>query len=153
MLPETVLGLPLHPLVVHAVVVLLPLSALGAVAVALVPRWQRPYGALVAAGAVAGAASAYVAREAGLALAASLQLGGPVAEKVDQHSRYGLYVVLSSVPFALLAVGAVLAALRGASPGTQRLVAALSAVAGLVVAVLVVLAGHSGSQAVWDPTG
>ena len=32
-MPETVLGLPLHPLVVHAVVVLVPLSALGAVAV------------------------------------------------------------------------------------------------------------------------
>ena len=37
---DTVLGLPLHPLVVHAVVVLLPLVALGVMALAVVPRWR-----------------------------------------------------------------------------------------------------------------
>ena len=44
---DTVLGLPVHPLVVHAVVVLVPLSAVGAVAIALVPRWRERYGVLV----------------------------------------------------------------------------------------------------------
>lgn len=42
-------GLPLHPLVVHAVVVLLPLATLGTLAIAVRPAWRRPYGLLVVA--------------------------------------------------------------------------------------------------------
>jgi hypothetical protein len=40
-------GLPVHPLVVHVVVVLLPLAAVAAVAVAVVPRVRHRYGLLV----------------------------------------------------------------------------------------------------------
>jgi hypothetical protein len=40
----TIGGLPAHPLLVHAVVVLLPLAAVCAVALALLPRWRRKYG-------------------------------------------------------------------------------------------------------------
>lgn len=153
MLPETVLGLPLHPLIVHAVVVLVPLSALGAVLVVLVPRWLRPYGPLVVLGAVAGAVSAYLAWETGPVLQERLQIGGPLLEKVEQHSRYGLYTLVASVPFAALALAALVAGVRGTSPQVQRLVAALAAVAGVVATALVVLTGHSGSDAVWNPQG
>ena len=44
---DTLLGLPQHPLVVHAVVVLLPLTALVEIAVALQPRWNRAWGVWV----------------------------------------------------------------------------------------------------------
>jgi Predicted membrane protein (DUF2231) len=44
-LPETVRGLPLHVLVVHAVVVLVPLAALGALGSALWPAARRHFGA------------------------------------------------------------------------------------------------------------
>src|SRR5689334_10532250 len=40
-------GLPLHPLVVHATVVLVPLAVLGAIVVVLVPAARRRYGSLV----------------------------------------------------------------------------------------------------------
>ncbi|MEV4388804.1 DUF2231 domain-containing protein, partial [Micromonospora sp. NPDC049580] len=46
-MPDTVNGLPLHPLVVHAVVVLLPLAALGVAALAVRPSWRGRYGGLV----------------------------------------------------------------------------------------------------------
>ena len=39
MLPEFVNGLPLHPLIVHLVVVLLPLAVLGSVVVGAVFIW------------------------------------------------------------------------------------------------------------------
>jgi hypothetical protein len=53
-LPETVRGLPLHVLVVHAVVVLVPLAAVGALLSAVWPAVRRQFGALaVAAAAVA----------------------------------------------------------------------------------------------------
>ena len=38
--PLIVNGLPLHPLIVHAVVVFVPLGALSAIGFALVPRWR-----------------------------------------------------------------------------------------------------------------
>ena len=44
-------GIPLHPLVVHAVVVLLPLAVLGTIAIALRPSWRVRYGPLVVAAA------------------------------------------------------------------------------------------------------
>ena len=49
---DNIAGIPAHPLIVHAVVVLVPLTALGAVLVAVWP-WARSHvGWLVAAGAV-----------------------------------------------------------------------------------------------------
>ncbi|PKQ21842.1 MAG: hypothetical protein CVT65_16395, partial [Actinobacteria bacterium HGW-Actinobacteria-5] len=67
-----VLGLPLHPLVVHAAVVLVPLAALGALVVLAWARARDRYGWLVVAFAVAGAGAAVVARLSGEALAAGL---------------------------------------------------------------------------------
>lgn len=45
--PATVDGLPLHPLVVHVVVVLIPLSVVGAIGISLWPAMRRHFGLLV----------------------------------------------------------------------------------------------------------
>lgn len=49
---DTFNGLPVHPLVVHGLVVLLPLAILGTIAIALRPRWRTRYGFLVVAAAL-----------------------------------------------------------------------------------------------------
>lgn len=152
-MPETVLGLPIHPLVIHAVVVLIPLSALGAVVVAAVPRWLAPYSLLVALGALGGAVTAFVARETGERFEETLALGGVVAEKVEVHGRYGLWTFVSSLPFAVLAVAAYVVQRRRGPDAVTRLTAVLAALAGLVAAGATVLAGHSGATAVWNPGG
>ena len=55
--PTFVSGLPLHPLIVHAVVVLLPMAVLGAVLIAVWPairaRWAWPVVVLTVAAVVA----------------------------------------------------------------------------------------------------
>jgi uncharacterized membrane protein len=51
-LPETVRGLPLHPLLVHGVVVLVPLVALGALMCVARPAARRHFGGLVVLGAL-----------------------------------------------------------------------------------------------------
>ena len=48
-------GIPLHPLVVHGIVVLLPLALLGTILIAVRPQWRRPYGPLVVAAALIAA--------------------------------------------------------------------------------------------------
>ena len=74
-----VFGLPLHPLVVHAVVVLLPLSALGLIACVVVGRWRRTFAGLSVLGLIVGTVSAFVAMLSGNALAA--QAGIPAAHQ------------------------------------------------------------------------
>lgn len=41
---DTITGLPVHPLVVHFAVVLLPLAALALVILVIVPRWADRFG-------------------------------------------------------------------------------------------------------------
>jgi hypothetical protein len=143
-------GLPLHPLVVHAVVVLVPLSALGAVLVAARPRWARPYGPLVAAGAVAAAVSAWVAQQAGNALLVERGLTGDAAERLEVHGRWGLYVVVLAIAFAIQAVASTVLAFRvGAGSRVQVATAWLAAALGVAATVFTVLAGETGAESVW----
>ena len=76
MLFDTIFGLPVHSLVVHAVVVFVPLAALGTIAVAAVPRWDRRYGLFVVAAALIATGSAFVAKQSGEELAS--RIGTPL---------------------------------------------------------------------------
>jgi uncharacterized membrane protein len=143
---DTITGLPVHPLVVHAVIVLVPLSALGAIAVALRARWNRRYGWLVVLGALIAAASAFVAKQSGEALAS--RIGMPV-----EHQQ-----IASLLPWLaallLVAVTALWWYDRGGDDRRTTLrtvLAVITVAAALVALVWAVRAGHSGATAVWKP--
>ena len=149
---ETFDGLPLHPLVVHAVVVLVPLSALGALLVAARPRWARPYGPLVAFGAVVASVAALVAQQAGNALQVQVAKGGEFAEAIEAHGRWGLYVVNLGIGFAVLSlVSVVLAFTLGTGTRYQQVARWAAAAVGVVATVFTFLAGESGASSVWGP--
>jgi hypothetical protein len=44
---NTIFGLPAHPLLVHIPVALIPLCAIGAVVIAISPRWRQRIGWVV----------------------------------------------------------------------------------------------------------
>ncbi len=144
-----VFGIPAHPLVVHAAVVLVPLAALGALALLLAPRWRRRYGWLAAGFAVAGFAAALAAKLSGEAFAADRGLGG--TPRIAAHEAWGNW---APWPALLLAVGMVAlvwltareAPRRGAAVWAAGVVTAVGAVASLVV---VIVTGHLGATAVW----
>jgi len=145
-------GLPVHPLVVHAVVVLLPLVALGTVAVTTVPRWRRLLVWWVGADAVALVLS-FVAKESGETLQRRLSqaAGHPIAH---DHAEQGDLIPV--IAFALLATAAVAYWLVGRlpvgdpTPGSRRAVAVvLVAVAALGTVGWTVAVGHTGAVAVW----
>lgn len=147
---EQINGLPLHPLVVHAVVVLVPLSAIGALLVALRPRWARPYGPLVAVGAVAAAGSAWVAMQAGNALETELGYTGDLLAQLAEHGRWGLYVVYLGIAFAVVAIVSTVLAFRGRPGSAARRVSAwLAATLGAAATVFTFLAGETGAESVW----
>lgn len=144
-------GLPLHPLVVHAAVVLTPIAALAALAY-LVPalrdrlRWPMVVLALVAAGSVLMAYfSGNSFREANDFFN---DPAVPVTEKIDTHETRGTFLLWWTLAFAALAVLA--SVLHGRGGWVRWLVGALLGVVALVVLVLVALTGDSGAQAVWD---
>ena len=149
-MPETVGGVPIHPLLVHAVVVLVPLAAIGVLAIALVPRWRPRYGGLVAFVAVVAAALVPFAMRTGLAL--EKLLGS--SDAIDRHKQLGQTLIYSVIPLALVALGLWWIGRRDdRGARTSRALVVITAVLGVVLAlgvgVQVVLIGHSGADAAW----
>lgn len=145
---DSIAGLPMHPLVVHFAVVLLPLAALGLVLLVARPTWADRYGWLTLGVLAVGTGAAFVAKESGEALAA--QVGQPAA-----HAAWGDQLPLLAA--ALLVLAAVWYVLHRRDRGAGRGRSAAATVAGLLAAVLAVavtgvtvIVGHTGAQAAWS---
>jgi len=142
-------GIPLHPLVVHAAVVLTPLAALLALA-SLVPRWRDRLRWPVAIGALVAGVSVVAAYLSGSDFRDSDRFStatGEFADRLRTHEDLGTYLLWWTIGFAVVAV---VGAVRPADQGWLRwLLAALLAVTSLAVLVIVVVTGHSGAEAVW----
>ena len=150
---DLVNGLPVHPLVVHAVVVLLPLSTLGVIAIAVRPAWRRPYGLLVVACTALATVMIPIATSSGEAL--EERVGNP-----GEHAELGEQLIWFAVPMLLLAAalwwldrrstttGSASTA-RATSPGIVRTVAALAVVAALAASVQVYRVGDTGARSAW----
>ena len=140
---DTIDGLPVHALVVHAVVVLLPLAVLGTAAIAARPRWRRPYGPLVLAVTAVGTALIPVATQSGRKLAT--HVGMPA-----EHQRLGDQLIWFALPLLVLLVALVLLDRRTASRPATTVVAGLSVLAAVATGVQVYRVGAAGAHAVWD---
>ena len=136
-------GLPIHPLVVHAVVVLLPLAILGTIAIALRPVWRRTYGPLVLGTAAVATALIPVATSSGEAL--EKHVGDP-----GKHAQLGDQLIWFAIPLLLLDVALVYLSRRPRAKGTAlTAVAVLSVVAAVAAGVQVYRVGDSGARAAW----
>ena len=141
-MPETLGGLPLHPLVVHAAVVLLPLCAIGLIILVLVPKLRRTYGWIVIAGLGVSFVFSFIAKESGETLANVMGLPA-------EHAQWGDRLV--PISFLLFVVAA--AWFWFVRKDTKGIVGTLLNIAGIALAVLnigiTVLVGHSGAEAAW----
>lgn len=145
-------GLPLHPLIVHAAVILVPLAALGALLLVALPRLRSRYGTLTVAFAAAAAASALAAFATGPLLVQSKGLEG--SPRIAAHMQWGtltpwpVIVLAVAFPLFLRAAGRRATNVGPATPVAPAAVVAVAAVASLV---LIALTGHAGATAVWGP--
>jgi hypothetical protein len=142
---STFLGLPVHILIIHAVVAGVPAAALATVAIAVRGGWRERFGWLVVALDAVMAAAVYAARQSGLWLYTKLNQPPAAA----QHRQLGLtliwfVLVLLLVAFLLVLVGKV-----GGIP--LFIVAAVAVLVAGATLVQVARVGHSGSKAVWGP--
>ena len=149
-MPETLDGIPVHPLVVHAVVVLVPLAALGVIAVALVPRWRARFGVVVMGLALLALVFVPVAKESGEQL--QERLGE--TDLIEKHAELGDQALLGAGPLAVVAVvlwwmGRRAQQDRPLPTWVGWLVPLVSILVALGAMAQVFLIGHSGAKAVW----
>ncbi len=158
-MPGEFQGLPLHVLLVHGVIVLIPLAALLTVLSAVWPAARRRigiFGPLVALAALIAVPITTNAGEWLLVRAYAAQGTGPSAELVLEHANLGRTMIWYAIGLfvaSLLAWGVPLLWARRsdeAPPPWVGVVVAIVAVvlSGLAV-VQVVRVGEAGSRAVW----
>ena len=156
-------NLPLHPLVVHAVVVGIPLAALVAFLFAF-PKtrsWARWPLAITVIGATG---ATYVAKQSGLALEAALGIkpGNPVGDLILKHSLLASQLFWIMIVFSIIGLLNVFVVSRRSAgstdsgaqqPAIVRIVLPILLVAAAVVALVwIVRIGDLGAHAVWNPT-
>jgi uncharacterized membrane protein len=150
-------GLPLHPLVVHAAVVLIPLLVLGAVVYAVVPRFRSRMGWAVTGLAVAAPLAALFAKLSGEAFRQRLidknNIGGQVLDRVNDHRSLGNITLWFTVALAVITLLFVFITSRRA-PAIPRwgVVVVGVVVIGLAAAsgYYVFWTGDFGARAVWE---
>jgi preprotein translocase subunit SecG len=105
---EEIGGLPLHPLLIHAAVVFVPLLAIGSVAYAVVPGLRRLLWWAVGLLALAGAGSTVLARFSGVAFRQRLLrkhlLTPEFTPKVDAHQHYGTVTMWVTIALAVVSL-------------------------------------------------
>jgi hypothetical protein len=151
---NTLFGLPAHPLVVHAAVVLLPIAAVGLIVVALVPKARRNYAPVVFGVALAATIAVGLAQQSGESLEGQVKR----TEQLEEHTEQGQTVLPWAI--ALTVVSAAVAAepyLRGRLGKVPPKVVTGVLIAGSLVAGIgatwtVIEVGHSGATSVWHDT-
>ena len=150
-------GVPLHPLVVHAVVVFVPLAALAAIAMS-VPKWRwlARWPALILT--LGATAATFVAKLTGAALKEDRKLDSPL---IETHLEWGGRLMIAMWIFAALVILAFWAwpyvtRLSGGHDRDapvavlEKPLTVLVPLAAVVVLVLVVITGDAGARAVWS---
>ncbi len=149
-MPETFFGLPLHPLIVHATVVFVPLAALSVLAAAFLPRfraWAGPVPLILSV-------AALILTPLSTSTGESLEHLVGETNLVEEHAELGEMLIWWTVGLAIVSAAAYF--LRrsgrevGKGVGLGLLVASVIVSSGALV--MVGLIGHSGAKSAWSDT-
>ena len=151
-------SIPLHPLLVHFAVVLIPLTALMLLLVVFFASYRTRIGSWLPVFGVATAVAAQAASSFGERL---VDAKPHLEQHIHEHEEYGEMTAFSAIALgiACLLVWAIYSApfaarITDAMPWLlsvpMSIVIKVAAIAvGITATVLMVLAGHSGSESVW----
>jgi hypothetical protein len=141
---DTFQGLPLHALVVHATVVLVPLMSLLTVLVAVRPRLREKYAWWTFVGDLAAVALVWVTERSGEDFKARLG----ATPLILRHEHLGRQLIWFVIALAVTALIVALTTGKGATASNGGTL--LTAVAAVLVLIWVVRIGHSGAEAAWS---
>jgi len=152
---EKLFGLPAHPLVVHAAVVLLPLAAIATLVCAAVPGARRHYAPVALGLALVATLAVGLAQGSGEELEDQVDETELVEEHTEQGERVLPWAIGVTLAAAAVTVVPLLARRRPTLPArtVTAVVFAVSLLAGAGATWTVVEVGHSGAKATWDDVG
>ena len=139
-------GLPLHPLLVHSAVILVPLVAIGALVMSYLPSFSRRHGKLILIVALVAQVSVFLAKISGEAFSEILD------KEVEKHAQLGEIAPFVTIPMVALIYLRWRMDRAGSSTGSvaiRRLTSVALVIASLVSLVVIFLVGHSGASSVW----
>lgn len=158
------LGVPTHPLAVHAPVVLIPILAIVATAALTRTSWRERLTVPLAGAAALMVAMLFAARQSGLSLleSESVFLNG-TQSMISRHQDLGNQTFVLGLVWLLFAVAAAVSVrLGGRSPSSLSSAASasstpqvtlvlnvLAAVALIVTTIWLIRTGHAGSESRW----
>ena len=144
-------GLPLHVLALHGAVVLGPLSALIALAYAVLPRYRDRLRWITLVAVLTGVGAIWVTYLSGENFFDSSRFDnfrGEALEKIEKHEGYAETLRLMASGFAIVTV---LATWQHERTGaTRMLLSALVVVGAVLTLIWTILTGDAGAQAVWS---
>ena len=158
---ESLFGLPAHPLLVHAAVVLVPLAAIGTVAIAVWGAARRRIGWIVVVLGFVAFASALLAQASGEPLEEQVD----ESELAEEHGELGDTMPWFALPIPIFATGVMVLDRKRAKDDAAGIVhpawmgpavivvSAAAVLSSVVGTVRVAQVGHSGAKATWEDVG
>jgi len=143
---DLIFGLPVHPLVVHSAVVLVPIVAFAGLAMSYIPSFSRRYGKVVLILAVVAQVSLFAAKLSGESFEERL------GKEVERHAEFGEIAPFTFIPLLVLLYLRWRLDREGATTGSpvlRRLVSILLVAAAILALIYIFLTGHSGADSVW----
>jgi len=148
-MPTTFFGLPLHPLIVHATVVIVPLAALTVLLAVLLPRfrsWAGPLPALLSLGAL-------ILTPLSTSTGESLEEDVPESALIEKHAELGDQLLWFTIALFVFAAAYWWFGRRAETARALiTTIGVLAVVAALGTGVQVARIGHSGAKAAWSDT-
>lgn len=154
-MPSTIFGLPVHPLLVHATVVFVPLAVVLVIGAVLVPRFRAWAGPLPAGVSLV----ALILTPLSSATGENLQHELPNTALIQEHARLGDQLLPLVIALFVFAAGFWWLTRDTEATDTRWPralvlgVGVLAVVAAIGTGVQVARIGHSGAKAAWSQVG
>jgi cytochrome b involved in lipid metabolism len=144
---DLIFGLPLHPLIIHAVVVLVPLSALGVIFLLVFPRFAPNFSPLILILLIASTIVGFIAETSGQALSDRVGYPGDHAEQGERLSKLILLFTLLYITWFVIYRKSI--KFKSLDKLLKNSLSVLLLLAAITSTTLTFIVGHSGAKASW----
>jgi len=142
------MGLPLHPLIIHAVVVLVPLSALGVIFLLVFPRFAPTFSPLILILLITSTVAGFIAENSGQSLSNRVGYPGDHAEQGERLAKLILVFTLLYITWFVIYRKSI--KFKSADKLLKRGLSVLLLLAAIASTALTFIVGHSGAKASWE---
>ncbi len=142
------MGLPLHPLIIHAVVVLVPLSALGVIFLLVFPRFAPTFSPLILILLITSTVAGFIAENSGQSLSNRVGYPGDHAEQGERLAKLILLFTLLYITWFVVYRKSI--KFKSADKLLKRGLSVLLLLTAIASTTLTFIVGHSGAKASWE---